>query len=798
MQRIYIDVTKFLEVDFITGIQRVVKSVVLEMAKVIPEQLFFLAYTDYNRSFTLLDRDAFLAYLNGEKEKKLDLLSAKTLLPSDMGAGNIFFDLDSVWNLSYKRSVLLPELKKTGLRLAVYVYDIIPITEPHFGHPNTVFNFMAYIGAYLQYADLIIASAQSTLDEIYKLADKLSLPHVPGHVSWLGCDFSKDIQSSNIPLPLNVRKAVSKKYILCVGTIEPRKNHAYILDACEKELFAKGFNLVFAGRLGWNMDQFQERVLACPYYNRQFFWLQGMDDRVIDYLYRNAFVVAFPTFNEGFGLPIVEAFQRGTPVVTTDKPVLREVGKDFCEYIDPRDPKTFIDVISSYDQDPEKYSVWKEKIKSFVPFTWKETSDKIIAALDTLKTKQWAVKHSVRQMYLLTARPDSVAKTLPFIDAFMPFLDEVVIGCPDKMKEEMQNAYHGRLHMKILTDGQLLNGRPLPKDHQARNFFLRCLAMRSGELDDVFIMSDDDYRPLEKIDLQQFVMGNRYRAYYFYDMNQWRVTVGNITSYDVGQERTLDFLKENSYPRLQYSSHMPQIIDRDLYLEMLDAHPGLEEMGIDEWTGYFNYMHYHYPEAISSEPYITMSWPAHGSDWTLYIMPQTFLFENYYEELYKKGGMFEGFSEEYYPGIEAENREKIKIARQRLETYQRWRDQFTDFQKSYEMEYGCSPSFCLIERNKEKILLVPRRLELPLHGVIRIPFYCGLSEESFQVEVSMTDAVGNLVLQQTSKEVRPYKNQFKLPVFGGVGKTIAGTYNLTIEFKITGENVKASLPVTCL
>lgn len=382
MRKIYIDVTSLLEVNFITGIQRVVRNVILEMVKVIPEQLVLLSYSGKDNVFKILDQKGFLAFLlyGGDK----DIFTRQTVTPLTMGKGNIFFDIDSVWNSTYKRSTLLPVLKKQEVKIAVYIYDVIPITDPQFCHEYTIYNFMDYIGAYLQYADILIASAQSTLDEIDKLSLKLGLQPITGFVSWLGSDFNNKETQQEYDIPENVKEVAKNKYVLSVGTIEPRKNHAFLLDAFEQSLFSKGINLVFAGKVGWNVEQFEERMKNSPYYNKQFFHFTGLNDASIDYLYRHAFVLGFPTFNEGFGLPMIEALERGVPVMATRRPVLQEVGRDFCEYFDPHDPQEFIDKVIYYFDHPEEYDNWKTKISTFVPFTWKETSDRIIDALDSL------------------------------------------------------------------------------------------------------------------------------------------------------------------------------------------------------------------------------------------------------------------------------------------------------------------------------------------------------------------------------------------------------------------------------
>ena len=798
MQKIYIDVTNVLQVNFVTGIQRVVRSVILEMMERIPERLELLALTPQMNSFSVLDKKLFVEYIRGECEEKPKVYGKKIIRPSEIKAGNIFFDLDSVWNSSYKRSTLLPELKNAGVKLAVYIYDIIPITEPQFCHVTTAFNFMDYLGAYLQYADILIASAQSTLDEIYKLMDRLGLKHIPGYVSWLGSDFDKTAKMNSKDVPRDVKKAASGKYVLCIGTIEPRKNHKLLLDAFEQELFSKGIRLIFAGKIGWNVEALEKRIKENKYLGKQFFHFAGLNDAAIDYLYRHAYMVAFPTYNEGFGLPIIEALERGVPVLASRKPVLEEVGRDYCGYFDPDSPQEFIELLNHYLDNPDEYAGMIEHIKEFKPFTWSETADRIIEALESLQIKEYTPKQDLKQMVILTARPDAIGESLRFIDHFMAFIDEVVICCPDSETEAMKRSYHGRMKIVILTDNQLLNGRPLPKDHEQRNFLLRCLAMRSDVLDEVFIMSDDDYRPLKRIEKWQFVTAQQYRAYYFAYLDRWHGTAGNMTSYDYGMFKTRDFLRKQHYPCKQYSAHMPQIIDKRLYREMLDAHPGIEDMGLCEWSSYFNYVQYHYPNLISSEPYVTMGWPGSGTDWRIDVPPQDMLFENYYESLYEQGGLFEGFSQTYYEGIEAENQRKVAKARTELNQYIMWQEQFEQYRRKYIVEYGEVPSFGIRCENGHVYIDVPQVIEIPVGGFIRVPFYLVNPEKvELNVNYRICDAEGKTVIGGTAFVVEKGIEYFELPVFGITKNNRPGRYMLTVFATGNEINCEKTLVAIC-
>ena len=441
MQKVYIDITSLIPVDFITGIQRVVKNVTRELGDISSQQLVYLNYDNENGCYEIIDSDCYYECLKkgNFKEvrgknffKKMDL--------SDMNPGDIFFDIDSAWNNTVlRRSILLPILKANGVKLVVYIYDIIPITNPEYCHIDTINNFMNYIGAYLQYADRIIVSAQSTLDQIYELADRLNIPKIAGSVSWLGSDFAQKEDCGVMEgIKPEVIQLSEKKYVLIVGTIEPRKNHKFLMDAFSKKLYDDGFTLVFAGKIGWNVDELEKRIKNEPHFGTQFFFLTGLDDKNIDYLYKNAFFVAFPTFNEGFGLPIIESFQRGTPVVASRIPVLQEVGGDICKYFNNQDVDEFISLMEEY-LDDDKYIGLKQEIKRFVPFTWRQTAEKINDVLQQLAYTDYKPQKKVRQILLISDNNDVVKTSLKRLEENANFIDEIVVAAPQRILAKFDN-----------------------------------------------------------------------------------------------------------------------------------------------------------------------------------------------------------------------------------------------------------------------------------------------------------------------------------------------------------------------
>lgn len=295
------------------------------------------------------------------------------------------------------------------------------------------------------------------------------------------------------------------------------------------------------------------------------------------------------------------------------------------------------------------------------------------------------------QMVVLTARNDDIMKSLPYIEAYMPFVKELVICCPPQNVQPFREKYTGRLMLSFITDDELLDGAPLPEDHQARNFFLRCCLVRQDKLKNVFIMTDDDYRPMKPLTQEVFLKDGRYRGYYFYDLRDWQGTYNNYTSFDKGAFATRDFLLKEGYPTLQYSSHQPQVIDRRIFLEMLNTHNGIEKMPYDEWSTYFNFGFYRYPDKFLPCESVSMCWPGDLASWDINHVPKNYLFENYYEELYGEGKIFEGFSRDFCENTENENIEKARLYRESALRQMRERAVFEQYKQEYAQSTGRVP-----------------------------------------------------------------------------------------------------------
>lgn len=128
--------------------------------------------------------------------------------------------------------------------------------------------------------------------------------------------------------------------VLCVGTHEPRKNHLSVLHAAEL-LWREGhqFSLTFIGGHAWNSEDFMCKLRELQGKNRPVETVSGVDDAMLSAAYRLARFTVFPSFNEGFGLPVAESLASGTPVITSDYGSMREIAEagGGALLVDPRD-----------------------------------------------------------------------------------------------------------------------------------------------------------------------------------------------------------------------------------------------------------------------------------------------------------------------------------------------------------------------------------------------------------------------------------------------------------------------------
>lgn len=345
-------------------------SITARLAKAIPSPAFVrFLYAPRNR-FGL----AGIVYFPSQVMKTLRGQGEPALHdPVSLERGDVLVLLDSSWNTDLWAAV--DACRRRGVFVAVVIYDLIPLTHPEFCTPSVVHAFSAWLAQAVLRADAIIGISHTTAAEVQRdLARFVRMPTPMPRISyfWLGSELDGQSSADQAVAPaLLAICGTGRPTYLYVSTIEPRKNHAYALDAFEA-LWKTGAaaNFLMVGRIGWHCEEFVQRVVAHPQYGKQLFMLNDVDDDGLAYCYGTVQGLVFTSHAEGFGLPVIEGLQRGLPVFASDIPVFREIGRSGVHFVDLGDPQSLaaalaghIDAGARRLEEPVSWLTWQQSLQ---------------------------------------------------------------------------------------------------------------------------------------------------------------------------------------------------------------------------------------------------------------------------------------------------------------------------------------------------------------------------------------------------------------------------------------------------
>lgn len=284
-------------------------------------------------------------------ERRLGMV-AQRAVPLEIQPGDVFLMLDSSWHVDFY--ALAERMKAQGIRIISVIYDLIPLTHSQFCDAGLTKVFDRWFDWVVRTADGFIAISETIRDEVRaEVVKRLGREEAEKRLFdffYLGSELDL-VDKEREPDPELVRVFESKAPVyLMVSTIEPRKNHAYLLRAFE-QLWTAGSQarLCIIGKIGWKSEDLIGAIHRHPQLNKRLFMFNRLDDTGLEYAYANARSLVFPSHAEGFGLPLVEAMQRGLPVMASDIPVFREIGQEFMAYFDLDNPASLAEMIDAYD-----------------------------------------------------------------------------------------------------------------------------------------------------------------------------------------------------------------------------------------------------------------------------------------------------------------------------------------------------------------------------------------------------------------------------------------------------------------
>lgn len=247
---------------------------------------------------------------------------------------------------------VLSALKRIDARVSVFVHDTIPLDYPQYQRPDTADRFRSFLTRAAR-ADLLICNSHQTEAD---LARHLGARLPRTVAAPLGLDLTTPTQPPQGPW--------KTPYFVTLGTIEPRKNHALLLDLWDDIPDA---HLLICGSRGWENHATFARLDARP---PRIHELPGLDDGQVAALLKGSAGMLFPSLAEGYGLPPVEAAALGVPVLVNDLPIYREVLGDIPVYAPASDGYLWRQQINRMAEHHRAGRTRAEQAPRFTPPTW--------------------------------------------------------------------------------------------------------------------------------------------------------------------------------------------------------------------------------------------------------------------------------------------------------------------------------------------------------------------------------------------------------------------------------------------
>lgn len=308
---------------------------------------------------------------------------------AEVRPGDLLLALGSPWWHPELTDLVGKARSEYGMRFGMLVYDLIPLLHSEWCDRGVASHFREWFCNILPRADLVMAISQATARDVETYAARHALP-LPGAVLPIpiGTGFTPPPRGGTAEPPVSPDLPAPGSYALFVSTIEARKNHLLLLRVWQRLLaeMPEGSvpKLVFAGKVGWMVADLMAQLANTSWLDGHVVLIESPSDADLAALYRGCLFTLFPSFFEGWGLPVTESLAFGKPCITADNSSLPEAGSGLTRMFDADNLHDATRVIRETLQDRPGLAAWEAKVRrEFRPTPWSETARAILAACDT-------------------------------------------------------------------------------------------------------------------------------------------------------------------------------------------------------------------------------------------------------------------------------------------------------------------------------------------------------------------------------------------------------------------------------
>lgn len=261
------------------------------------------------------------------------------------------------------------------------MHDLLPVTHPRFVSRSHVPGFVKWLHSMAEVADLVLTPSGSSANAFTEWAALDGWPTRPVCPVKFGAGFPSSARCHDLQEPK------TRKHVLYVSTIEVRKNHILLLRIWERLIAEHGRDavpqLVFVGKYGWEIDDLKAALSASGFLDGKIAVVQNATDGELARLYNEALFTVFPSYCEGWGLPVAESLLHGRYCIASNATSIPEVAGRFAGYHEPTDMEGAYGLIARALFEPGFLVAMERRIlEEYQAPSWDATAEAIVAAID--------------------------------------------------------------------------------------------------------------------------------------------------------------------------------------------------------------------------------------------------------------------------------------------------------------------------------------------------------------------------------------------------------------------------------
>jgi glycosyltransferase involved in cell wall biosynthesis len=347
-----IDISAIATLDLRTGIQRVVRAQLEVLLKNAPKgyrvEPVYLSYQGgqwrYHHAYRWTRQFLGLPCPPELEDVAVDFASEDILFCAD---------LNTMLVVHANSQNLYQNLRNSGVTVYFQVYDLLPISHPHWFPKNSSSHHSQWAQVVAQSDGAFCISDAVANVFIQWAGESEEVDSLPNTVDFFHLGADIDTSSPSLGMPDDAADVLqslkSSTSFLMVGTVEPRKGHSQTLCAFEL-LWAKGHDvkLVIIGKGGWLVGDLLTRLEKHDELGKRLFWLNGVSDEYLEAVYQAANCLIAASEDEGFGLPLIEAAQHKVPIIARKTAVFEEVAGEYAYYFNGLDPEDISTAVSDW------------------------------------------------------------------------------------------------------------------------------------------------------------------------------------------------------------------------------------------------------------------------------------------------------------------------------------------------------------------------------------------------------------------------------------------------------------------